>query len=178
MCVTHEPMRQIEWKVYHIMRTSDLSMKEINEWLDGRVNFQGESTENNVAKPSFNYVKAATVWLEEDPLQSGIDLWESFVDFADGGREDTKDVWHAYINMRSIQQGWYSVGAGAKSNFTTGALVGGLQNFVFGRLTTPRALFKSDPPAAHPLNRIHPCGCGNTYLGPSCSTSIRNRTTS
>ena len=104
MCVTHEPMRQIEWKVYHIMRTSDLSMKEINEWLDGRVNFQGESTENNVAKPSFNYVKAATVWLEEDPLQSGIDLWESFVDFADGGREDTKDVWHAYINMRSIQQ--------------------------------------------------------------------------
>ena len=104
-CVVHGTMRRLEWNVYHILRTADKTMAEINEWAEEReLAFRATQGKEHLEKPTFNYVSAATVWLKPDPCNPDLELWESLVDFADEGREDTKEVWESYLSMREIQQ--------------------------------------------------------------------------
>ena len=109
MCVCHEPMRDVEWHLYCLFGyTRTHTVAEINEWLRARdQSLRIKSEKNKVLKPVLNEGDQAAGWFEPDPLEPSKQLWESAVDYFDEGRDDTKDVWHAYIALNEIMQDPY-----------------------------------------------------------------------
>ena len=103
MCYLHELLRQSEWHVFHIIRTPIRTAKELNKWMADRgINF--EIGPGDIEKPTFSYGALAKSWFHIDPLDGKKRLWETLIDFADEGREDTKNVWRAYQVMQEIAQ--------------------------------------------------------------------------
>ena len=106
MCVCHEPMRDVEWKLYCLFGyTKTRSLEEINDWLAARnTGLQIKEENDKLLKPVLNYGSQVDKWFAKDPLDDSKYLWESAIDYVDEGREDTKDIWLSYIALNEIMQ--------------------------------------------------------------------------